>query len=128
VRYHLTGSEVLKILDYAEALETDLSSGEVKTLCQDLTLLPIKVVVRILGIFDDDFVRQSEFESQKRLKINAEMEFVSPAEPVPLPKMTKDCNTKSNSTPLDRNAKATKSDDAEVPEYLWNKVENLLYP
>jgi hypothetical protein len=45
VRRHLTGSEMLKVLDFPDPLHEDLSSASHAELCKDVKLLPLKAVL-----------------------------------------------------------------------------------
>jgi hypothetical protein len=48
VRRKLTGGEVLKALDIPDELETSLTSSQIKTICSDSAMLPLKVTLALI--------------------------------------------------------------------------------
>jgi hypothetical protein len=50
VRRHLTGAEFCKVKDVPEDLISKLISSEIATICQDSSLLPLKVLQRALDV------------------------------------------------------------------------------
>jgi hypothetical protein len=48
VRRHLSGFEMMRVLDVPDSLHTSLTSSDRAHLCQDQILLPLKVVTRII--------------------------------------------------------------------------------
>jgi hypothetical protein len=123
---HLTGAEMLKILAVPKELGESLSSEEIKTLCQDCMHIPLKVVINILDTVTPnpfwETIQEALFRCIKKAKITLEtisdsaMETDTKLEEepslAPLPTISA----------LDRNAKATKLDDAKISEYLWNET------
>jgi hypothetical protein len=108
VRRHLAGSEMLKALDVPDEVESILTSGQVKTVCSDIHLIPMKVTVSLLDALPSLEPVEHSAEA-KRLKLKPEGSESGPPHP------------EINSGSTDRNAKATKADDAAVPEYLWDR-------
>ena len=136
VRRKLNSSEVFKLLDFPEDFSGELSSAQRATIAQDTKQLPLKTILRVLDVLPEGLLSSGA----KRLKHDHESntnestpkaaiatpeislldpgsspsEFCAPdALPQPL--------LPSEATEADRNKKATKSDDAAVPEYLWDR-------
>jgi hypothetical protein len=132
VRRHLTGSEIIRILDIPDSLLDILTTRDRSELCHDKSVLPLKVVLRVL----DSLPLPSSVPSLSNKRSRSSS---LPAPPV-LSSLDAQCSDddtiitsnlsktrlpSSATTPKDvdetcRNRKATKSDDAAVPEYLWN--------
>jgi hypothetical protein len=117
---------MLKILDISEELGESLSSEEVKILCQVCMHIPLKVVINILDTIAPnpswETIQETLFKCNKKakmtLKTMSDPAMETDTEPEEEPSLTP---APTNSL-QDRNAKATKSDDAEIPEYLWNET------
>ena len=183
VRRHLTGGEMMRVLDIPDHVTLELSSSQRASLCQNCSLLPMKVVIRLLdtiplGQLADVSSKKSKLDSlpsglslsnvptrrmnvpSTPLNIASDDETViatncsnMPSTPLDIASddetviATNCSNTEplghslvvdtpaepfANSLPtvLDpstiagveakRNLKATKADDAPVPEYLWD--------
>mmetsp|Transcript_10111 Transcript_10111/g.14603 ORF Transcript_10111/g.14603 Transcript_10111/m.14603 type:complete len:596 (-) Transcript_10111:44-1831(-) len=153
VRRRIHGQEMLKILDVPDSICEVLTSSQIALLCQDLHMVPTKVLCALLDSIPNfspinpeavtEVVKRSKLESN-RCHLPAEVTRRVDSKPsdrleAPVPS---DERLKSGSAvrdePLipskleeltkaaermlteDRNTKATKSDDAAVPTYLWD--------
>jgi hypothetical protein len=120
VRRKLTGGEVLKALDIPDELEAMLTSLQVKSICSDTTLIPLKVATALIDAIPSAHNLGSSLLSSecKRTKLlvesTAKSEYSASQSAVESPAAL---------SPDDegRIAKATKADDAVVPEYLWDR-------
>ena len=134
VRRRVQGSEMLKILDVPDSICEILSSSQVRTICQDVNLIPTKVLCSLIDSVPNFEKQQTgQGSSSKRLRETVDAEVLSPplaqdmggALEYPggadgertLEERVKEAETRGSS---DRNTKATKSDDAEIPTYLWD--------
>jgi len=132
---HLTVIEMLKMMDVPDTLQSALMTANRAALCKDCPLLPMKVVVRLLDMSPLETCQKIPLLTQKRLKVDGSETSVQPEPPSSAPTVDEisphliSSVLSSTSTPEDitsleakRNLKATKSDDAPVPEYLWDHV------
>jgi hypothetical protein len=145
VRRHLSGVEMLRLLDIPDALHAEFSSNHRASICQDTTLLPTKVVLRVLDWLPLHLLIAAPSKRPREafvcdlhpalLPPHAELELTSDDETVVTTNRTHISSdtaaTGISSSPetihinitaveTDRNLKATKADDAPVPEYLWD--------
>jgi hypothetical protein len=67
---------MLKVLDILEELGQVLSSGEIKSVCHDLGLLPLKVVLILLDTNSNKLSQDTPEESCKRVKIDSESKHI----------------------------------------------------
>jgi hypothetical protein len=117
VRRQLSGSEVLKALDIPDEVETILTSKQVKTICQDASLVPLKVIIWLVDALPGAAAKGSTPEvANKRVKTDHDAR-----ESHSLTNAADQNAEASNPDVVDRNAKSTKADDAAIPEYLWNR-------
>jgi hypothetical protein len=114
VRRQLAGSEVLKALDIPDELEGILASKQIKAICHDTTLLPLKVAIRIIDALPNQHTGLPEPPTMKRPKLGSSNTPPLSCSEVP--------DQGAVACAVDRNAKATKSDDAAVPEFLWDRA------
>jgi len=68
VRRRLTGSEVLKALDVPDELSASLTSCQVKTVCNDIHLLPLKVAIAVIDSIPAD-TQLDEVQPTKRARL-----------------------------------------------------------
>lgn len=109
---------MLRALDVPEEMETELKSNQIRQICADISLIPLKVTVSIIDALPCwDPVLDEGLSESKQLKLtlsslppDAEHIISDVGVPTLAPTLT-----------TDRNAKATKSDDAAIPVYLWDR-------
>ena len=141
VRRHLSGIEMMRLLDIPDELHSELTSKNRATLSQASALLPLKIVIRVLDslplhlLSSTPSKRPCLVEPTSLPTVIVNMDVTKSLESC-RDSCTSDTATVvvSNkplvSSPLDvetiasveatRNLKATKSDNAPVPEYLWD--------
>jgi hypothetical protein len=118
VRRHLTGREVCKIKGIPDNMIPVLSSSEIRSICQEPTLIPARVVHRML-----ECLNLEEDKELKNLKKAVTMTHPSTMEEMdPISFNLKRASENPSTNNIERNKRAVKSDDAEVPEYLWNQI------
>ena len=120
VRRYLSGREMCEVLDVPPDVRDSLSSGEISTICKE-SVVPGKVATKMVDLASSWILMRSKGdnvisqEGQKKVrlgpgeqlsKVNLNVIQVQPVE-------LKEGN---------RKLQATKADDAEIPEYLWNSV------
>jgi len=140
VKRKLLGSEVLKVLDLPETLVSELSSAQRASLCQLLSLVPSKVILCLLDSLPNWAVEKAVKRLRPLPPVEPLVQHVAeissrseadPQVPPPPPALVFSLTTPvtaSSDGPADplameaiRNRSATKSDDALVPEYLWDR-------
>jgi len=123
VRRRLSGQEMLRSLDVPDQLEAELSSAQVKAVCVDPTLIPMKVLLTIVDLIPFATpVANSQDDKRCRLATASELlvDKEMPLEVLEVPIVGALVASGAAKPAVDRNANATKSDDAEVPLELWN--------
>jgi hypothetical protein len=118
VRRQLSGSEMLRALDVPEEMETELKSNQIRQICADVDMIPLKVTVSILDAlpcWEPDLGEVGSRPKQPKRVLDGSPSAAGHV-----------INGAVGSTPVtesmkDRDAKATKSDDAAIPEYHWNR-------
>jgi hypothetical protein len=114
VRRRCTQQELASIFDIPGVLKTSLSPNLIKTLINDTSILPSKIIASFLDLIPDHNQALEGFERE-----------MSPALGIITPKGMNHHDdpfvVKGQDREL-RNSKAAKNDDAPVPEYLWNEV------
>lgn len=109
------GSEVLRALDVPEELESTLSASQIRTVCTDTQLFPMKVAIVAIDalpyppLVTPDVTLKHDQENHA---VTSDLAIFTPD------KVVLDHPFKVD----DRNATATKADDAVIPEYLWDQV------
>ncbi len=114
VRRKLTGIEMCKVKDLPDSYTQQFLSGQIANICQDKTLVPMKVVHRMLDALSDHLSQCNNLRSS---------EGVSSLEDSQQVKYQK-LEEKSivGESIVNRNLSAAKADDAEVPEFLWDQA------
>ncbi len=108
VKRKVTGRELCLIKDIPEDIVDSLPATKIAAICQDTSVLPLKVALR----FFDLLVNEGHIPDIQQNNTVATTLEVGEVE-----------TTKALvQTELDRNQRAVKADDAEVPEYLWDQV------
>ncbi len=108
VKRKVTGRELCLIKDIPEDIVDSLPASKIAAICQDTSTLPLKVALRFLDLL----VNEGHIPDIQRNNT-----VVTPLEVEEIEK------TKAlGQTELDRNQRAVKADDVEVPEYLWDQV------
>jgi len=133
VRRKLTTQEMLNVLDVPDSLGSSLTPRQQTSLIHDDNLLPLKVALQLLNGLPISIlarpIEQPATTKRSCLTLTTGLEPpVLPSEPLQLPVCTTDVSI--STTPVDehqfveelRTQKATKSDDAPVPEYLWDRA------
>jgi hypothetical protein len=127
VKRRISQGEMLRVLDIPAGLERDLSATEVASLIHDTSFIPLKIVCKIL----DSFPNTRSLAGDKRVRLGGE-EAIDKS--CPHQQGSPQCqsidevsidltsNTLQDADRLSRNTKATKNDDAMVPEYLWDEA------
>ena len=129
VRRRLTSRELLNVLDVPDSIITLLPERIQSRLVQDMTIMTLKVVLHLFNLLPIDSLTQPAENPCKRPKVmpatvayQDPMESVKahfPSTPDSVPAVSsQQCLEQEEST---RNQKANKSDDAPVPEYLWDR-------
>jgi len=114
VRRKLTGREVCLINDIPGESYVLLDSREVALVCQKL-VFPLKIGLAVLETWKHQASIRVEELSEPRVKRSCtepKLTFQGVTQPGTTDGLTKDEN---------RKLKAAKADDAEVPEFLWNR-------
>jgi hypothetical protein len=109
---------MLRALDVPKEMETELKSNQIRQICADISLIPLKVTVSILDalpcwepVLDEGLPKPKQLKlTLSRSSSDAEHIINDVVVPTLVPTPAKD-----------RNAKATKSDDAAIPVYLWDR-------
>jgi hypothetical protein len=128
VKRKLTGSEMLRVLDVPDEMDQDFTSGEIKTICGDKDIIPMKVTLMVIDRIPG--FRSETMVSPKRARIEhleREAELKDPTNDILTDDQDKEklkdptnANLDDDQERVKRNEKATRADDAAVPEYLWN--------
>jgi len=120
VKRRLSGLEMCRIRDIPDDLAESLSSAELVRVVRDNSIIPLKVYRSVLywvkpGVTDagDGEYSQAETVGQDENEVKR-VRLADPNEG----KLVFD----GDSERKNRNFKATKHDDAEVPQYLWDEV------
>jgi hypothetical protein len=115
VRRRLTGNELCLIKDIPEDFLPMLSSSEIAVICQDKSLIPLKVMHRVLDMIADHSThRPVESDASMELRPLLKTEFtIKDCTDDPVEELRGKVPSES-----DRNLKSARADDAEVPEYL----------
>lgn len=100
---------MLQVLDIPEDKSKTLSSSQKRSLIAEPSLVPMKVTLTLIDMFPSEEVG-SVNQSYKRVKVDVTSEEIVENTSI----IIGDKET--------RNSKATKSDDAQVPEFLWNDI------
>jgi hypothetical protein len=96
------------IKDIPEEMIDSLSSSKIAAICQDNSIIPLKVTLQMLDLMvnegrtPDNQQSNNLFTAAGKREIEAEENLLQDA--------------------LERNQKAVKADDADIPEYLWDKL------
>jgi hypothetical protein len=85
-----------------------MASSKIAAICQDTSIIPLKVTLRIL-----DLLANEGNSPDKQVNLDKD---------TPSLKGEVRGNEELHLETLDRNQKAVKADDAEVPEYLWDQL------
>jgi hypothetical protein len=121
VRRRLTDEEMVQVLDIPKHVINILSSGEVTALCRE-RILPGRIATKIVDLCCLNVIRPEG--------------KVKSRDPIPTPMKRVKCDVESHPTDmiggfeneatadreLKRKQRATKSDDAEIPTYLWDST------
>lgn len=99
----MTGKDVCLLKDIPEDVYNEMASEQVATICRDGVLAPVRVVLKVLDIIMHDGNRPDSCEHVARTSFG---------------KLTSLTNEMESMN--DRNKTAAKTDDASVPEYLWD--------
>jgi hypothetical protein len=122
VRRKLSGEEMCAVLDIPEEFSSRLNSKEIAKVCRN-KVFPLKVASHVLDQLDLSWYNkpapQAAAASAKRMKAdNVEGELMVA--------QVADCGIPEAGLTLQmeeaRKLKATKADDAQVPEHLWDSV------
>jgi len=120
VRRKLSGLEMCRVKDIPDEVTNSLTSKEISVIVKDVAVVPLKVMWSILSwVFRDPANEvggnEERLESVDGRAKRARLDESSTAVQVKEELVNGD-NRRS------RNAKATKQDDAEIPQYLWDEV------
>jgi len=129
VRRRLTTRELLHVLDVPDSVIPALSDRSQRTLSRDTASLPLKIVLQLLNMLPIPmFARTSASKRRCLPKALLVIDSTSSVSgPIGIGPTTNLCDGPASSpnpnpqNESERNQKATKSDDAPVPEYLWDR-------
>jgi hypothetical protein len=131
-RRHLTADETLRSLDIGDSHTSTLMSSEKARLCKDTKFIPAKVSIQLLRgihhLINSNVAKieasKSPVEDRSSYPEGVKLQFRN-IDSVPVRGDNEECQSSCDPTlsAIGRQAriqKATKSDDAQIPTYLWN--------
>ncbi len=96
------------IKDIPEETFNSLASSKVAAICQDTSIIPLKVTLRLLDLLVKEGYTPEKPQTTKEATATNDMEV--------------EVQVETSRADNDSNQNAVRADDAEIPEYLWNQI------